>query len=188
MSSFAYKYKAAIILAPSTEGFAASALPEGGLAVLNAASDGVFVAGGAGAIADTAVTGVTATTTRLAGEDGYDTSNQVATYMVNQKLLSAETAAIANGSLAAKGMDALAGAALAGVSGGVVLLANGGTEHTDVLGAVDYTTIDEGPDSEGEKSFLAAHADITKAAYILGGTYVASNEFFNHVASVLGID
>lgn len=34
---------------------------------------------------------------RIFGEDGYDTSNQIATYMVNNKLLSANTVCIASG-------------------------------------------------------------------------------------------
>lgn len=184
MSSFAYAHKAAIILAPSTEGSAATSLPEGGAAVLQAATENVFIAGGEGAIDDSTVAGVVNDAVRIWGEDGYDTSNQIATYMVANNLLKPASVTVANGSQAARGLDALAGAALAGKTNGVILLANG-SEHTDTMGAQDFTTINEGPDSQDTQSFLKANADSVSLVYTLGGSYVMPQSAIDTIAETL---
>lgn len=179
MSSFAYKYHAPIILETAGETAADRQLPEGALDMINGVRQKVFVAGGTGALSDASLSGVTAEKVRLWGEDGFDTSNQIATYMVKEGLLSAETVTVASGAESAKGLDALAGAALAGKNGGVVLLANG--HETDDLGALDYTTIDA-VDSQGIDGFLASHAGV-KQVYVLGGTYVMPDEFVADVTA-----
>ena len=83
-----------------------------------------YIIGGTGAVSYASVEGTFSTNNivRLSDQDGYDTSNQIAPYMVANNKLSASCLCIANGAEVPKGTDALAGAALAGKSGGVMLL------------------------------------------------------------------
>lgn len=117
---------------------------------------------------------------RLSGWDGYDTSNQIATYMVERGLLSPSTICLASGAPDPKGVDALAGAALAGKAGGVVLLTNANPR----FGSISTTTI-EGADSEGTSAFLPSHAKDVEQAYILGGKAVMPAELQQRVNDIL---
>ena len=128
MSSFAYKYHAPVILltsAPDARGRhltaeSAELLSSGALC-----DSKIFVAGGEGAVSNDSLSreGLQAFK-RLAGESGYDTSNQIACYMLENGLLSADTVTLACGAEEARGLDALAGAALAGKNCGPILLVN----------------------------------------------------------------
>lgn len=117
---------------------------------------------------------------RLSGSDGYDTSNQIATCMVEHGLLSPSTICLASGAPDPKGVDALAGAALAGKAGGVVLLTNANPR----FGSISTTTI-EGADSEGTSAFLPSHAKDVEQAYILGGKAVMPAELQQRVNDIL---
>ena len=82
-----------------------------------------------------------------------------------------------------KGVDALAGAALIGSKGGIMLLDN---PKSDLDDGVNYTTIKDAVDSKGYPSFLQAISDSVGMAYILGGNYVAPQSFYDMVKNVLG--
>ena len=101
--------------------------------------------------------------------------------MVNNKLLSANTVCIASGAPAPKGVDALAGAALAGKAGGVMLLAN----DNPAFGEVDSTAVD-GSDSQGTPAFLTSHAPDVGQAYLLGGNAVIGADLQRKVTELLG--
>lgn len=165
MSSFAYAHKAPILTTMEGGSAADRPLPEAARALLTA--DGafsdatVYAAGGPDALAPQFVEDVVGSTRtiRLAGRTGYDTSAAIAAYMVRQGLLSADTVALASGAPSMHGSDALSGAALAGLHGGLLLLVNGNGD----LGPVDTTTVD---------GFLARHASDVVTAYALGGEVV----------------
>lgn len=184
MSSFAYAYKVPIILETSGVTSADRALPQGSLGIVNAASKQVFVAGGTGALSDASLAEVSAPVKRLAGWNGFDTSNQIATYMVEQGLLSAETVCIASGASNPGGLDALAGAALAGKHKGVMLLANTRGDF-DAEGTVSTVTI-EGIDSQETPAFLSANAVSVKHTYVLGGEAVMPADLYAQIESMLG--
>lgn len=183
MSSFAYAHKAPIILETVGDDAAERSLPVGGLSVLNGASEQVFVAGGVKAISDESISGVNPDKVkRLSGNDGYDTSNQIANYLVANGLLSAETVVVANGGEGAKGLDALSGAVIAGKNGGALILTNG--NERDDLGAYNDVTV-QGNDSEGTQAFLSAHAASVMKVYALGGEVVMPKSMIDLVTSVV---
>ncbi len=199
MSSFAYKYHVPIILEKTGATAADRKLPEGGLEKINAAST-VFVAGGTGALSDDSIKGVTSNeVVRIAGYDGYDTSNQIAWRLSTEfkdadgnYLLNANSVTVANGAMKSKGVDALAGAALAGKQGGVLVLvqAHEGEEGTNNDGMEDVNTVTIGSkdaatgkvttkDSEGSNSFVASNTATIKNVYTLGGNFVIPTTFIN---------
>lgn len=143
----------------------------------------IYVPGGTGAVPESSVEGVFGKdrVVRLAGWDGYDTSNQIATYMVDHGLLSADAVCLASGAPDPKGVDALAGAALAGKNGGVVLLTNARPDFGD---PESYVTV-EGRDSTGAPAFLSANAGSVSRAYVLGGAAVMPPSLVDKIANVL---
>lgn len=165
MSSFAYKYHAPILLQTSGDTSAERRLTEEAQGLLTGtgafSTTQVVVAGGAGAISEESMGFLGRSFERLWGYTGYDTSQVVASYLVEKSLLSSETVCVASGAQAAWGLDALAGAVLAGRADGVMLLVSG----QPGMEAEDYTTI---------TGFLAdqAKSDVTQSVYVLGGTYV----------------
>ena len=168
MSSYAYKYHVPILL--ETDANQGRSLTYDAIKFVRSTNGTIYVPGGFGAVPKFSVEGTFTgrTIQRLAGENGYDTSNQIATYMVANNKLSAETVCLTNGAPNPKGTDALAGAALAGVNNGVILLTNA----KDSLGeAENYTTID-GTDSAGSAGFLKTNATSIKNTYVLGGPAV----------------
>ncbi len=179
ISSYAYQYQVPLILQTDETELTSDAIK-----FINDTDGTIYVPGGTGAVPESSVEGVFTgrTIQRLWGYDGYDTSNQIASYMTNEGLLSANTVAIASGGQKAHGVDALAGAALVGKQGGVMLLANANPEMEDV----NLVTIDAGKDSEGEASFLTANKDDVESAFVLGGTVVAPDSLFTKVKTILG--
>ena len=175
MSSFAYKYKVPILLQDDGDYYTRALSAESqDLLVSGALSDSkVIVAGGPNAVPESSMGFLGREFDRIWGNSGYDTSEQIADYMVEHGLLSAETVTIASGAQDARGTDALAGAALAGRAGGVILLANAQSR----MESEDYTTID---------GFLAAQAkaDATQTVYVLGGTYVLPEAFIERVGNL----
>lgn len=180
ISSFAYKYKVPIFL--ETNGNERE-LPSAAREAIENQKGTIYVPGGQGAVPRISVEDVFGAdrVVRIFGEDGYDTSNQIATYMVNNNLLSANTVCIASGAPAPKGVDALAGAALAGKAGGVMLLAN----DNPAFGEVDSTAVD-GSDSQGTPAFLTSHAPDVGQAYLLGGNAVIGADLQRKVTELLG--
>ena len=180
ISSFAYKYKVPIFL--ETNGNERE-LPSAAREAIENQKGTIYVPGGPGAVPKSSVEDVFGKdrVARIFGENGYDTSNQIATYMVNNNLLSANTVCIASGAPAPKGVDALAGAALAGKAGGVMLLAN----DNPAFGEVDSTAVD-GSDSQGTPAFLASHAPDVGQAYLLGGNAVIGADLQRKVTELLG--
>lgn len=183
MSSFAYAYKVPVVLETSADNAAARALPSGALELLNAAKTKVYVAGGTAAVSEESLAGVHTDIVRLAGNDGYDTSNQIARYMVNAGLLKANLVCVACGASKPAGADALSGAALAGKYSGVILLANA-NEAMDDEGVVSTVTL-QGHDSQGGQAFLEAHAAEVGKVFVLGGTTVMPEEVISLIDAVL---
>ena len=181
ISSFAYKYQVPILL--ETDEANGRRLTDEAASLVAGLAGTVYVPGGTGAVPESSVEGVfgASRVVRLAGWDGYDTSNQIATYMVDHGLLSASAVCLASGAPDPKGVDALAGAALAGKSGGVVLLTNTNARFGDVS-----TTTVEGFDSEHTPAFLASHAGDVNQAYILGGKAVMPADLQQKVNDILG--
>lgn len=180
MSSFAYKYHVPIFLQTYGSNSSYRHLTDDALAMLNGtgayAQAKVFVAGGAGAVsqdsAEHALDGGLRGGQRLWGDSGYDTSEAIAEFMTDQHLLSAGTICLASGALKPGGSDALAGAALAGKAGGIMLLTNGNAD----IESTDTTTVD---------GFLAANASVAENVFILGGTYVMPTALKNTIDEIL---
>lgn len=181
ISSYAYKYQVPIFL--ETDEAHGRQLTEAAVSTIKELSGTIYVPGGNGAVPQASVEDVFGKerVVRLSGWDGYDTSNQIATYMVEHGLLSPSTICLASGAPDPKGVDALAGAALAGKAGGVVLLTNANPR----FGSISTTTI-EGADSEGTSAFLPSHAKDVEQAYILGGKAVMPAELQQRVNDILG--
>ena len=180
ISSYAYKYQVPIFL--ETDEAHGRQLTEAAASAIKELSGTIYVPGGNGAVPQASVEEVFGRerVVRLSGWDGYDTSNQIATYMVEHGLLSPSTICLASGAPDPKGVDALAGAALAGKAGGVVLLTNANPR----FGSISTTTI-EGADSEGTSAFLPSHAKDVEQAYILGGKAVMPAESQQRVNDIL---
>lgn len=167
MSSFAYRYRAPILLQTFGDTAAERGLTEEAVDLVSSsfAEARIYVAGGEGAVSSASLEAVgfdeASGDVRLWGEDGYDTSLAIAEYMVENGFLYARGIVMASGALQAKGLDALAGAALAGQYEIPVLLANGQA----AFGSVDMSAVE---------GFLAEY-DVS-AAYVLGGSYVLPDE------------
>jgi lactocepin len=174
LSSFAYKYQVPIFLETYDK-----QMPDNVKEMLTgsgdyAASD-IYIPGGPGAVPFNTVEDALGQRTyvRMYGENGYDTSNEIAKYLVNNKLLSASYVCVASGAQVAKGTDALAGAALAGKNSGVMLLINDKESFEDV----NTKTIDK---------FLTSNASSVGSTYVLGGTGVISDDTRNRISTILG--
>ena len=183
ISSFAYKYALPIFL--ETDANNGRCLTDAAKTAVREATNNtgkIYVPGGTGAVPAAGVEDEfgAGNVVRLEGHDGFDTSNQIATWMVKNNKLSASTVCIANGAEAPKGTDALAGAALAGKRSGVILLAN----SVEGFGEVSRTTID-GTDSKNTPGFLKSNASKIANSYILGGTAVMPEVFTTEIKDIL---
>lgn len=188
MSSFAYAHKAPIFLQTDGDTSKDRHLTAEALSLLTGsgayAAASVFVAGGHGAVSEESAEGAIGGLrggSRLAGETGYDTSNQIAHYLVEKGLLSAANPCVANGAPDPKGLDALAGAALAGKAGSVILLMN---PRADLGDSENGCTI-KGTDSNGDVAFLTKYAGAVQDVAILGGTYVMPSSVSDEIKDVL---
>ncbi len=177
MSSFAYRYHAPILLQDDGASSSSRELPEAAQSLLTGegafAGAKVIVAGGAGAVPEESMAFLGRDFDRVWGNSGYDTSAAVAEYLVGNGLMSASTVVVASGAQDAKGLDALAGAALAGRAGGVMLLASAQPSMEEE----NYATID---------SFLADNRSSVSRAYVLGGNYVMPESLMSKVSELLG--
>lgn len=181
ISSFAYRYGVPIFLL--TDWGHGAKLTDAAKAAIGNMGGTVFVPGGPGAVPTASVEGTLGSSrvVRMYGSDGYDTSNQIARWMVAHDRLSASTAAVACGAPRMKGVDALAGAALAGKAGGVMLLANGNAS----IDAQHFETL-EGRDSQGAEAFLQANAADVRDVYLLGGSTVMPANVEQRIERILG--
>ena len=128
------------------------------------------VVGGPGAISDASVEGYHVYK-RIYGETGYDTSNEIAKWAIGEDYLNPSSAVIACGAQAPKGVDALAGAALAGKIGCPILLVSG----NDAMEPVDTTTIDD---------YLTGNAQYVLSVYVLGGGYVIPQDVVDKIEAL----
>lgn len=116
---------------------------------------------------------------RMYGYDGYDTSLEIAKTLVDRGRASESSVIIASGAQAPRGVDALAGAALAGTNNGVILLVNANPDiegvHTE---AVDGFMIGGSAGS----TFMQAYRNGTAKGYILGGSYVMPYDYESDLA------
>ena len=187
ISSYAYKYHVPILLETGESSVASEnrVLTSDAKEYINSTTGTIYVPGGSGAVPKSSVEDVfkDRTIQRIYGTTGYDTSNQIATYMVENGKLSAETVCLTNGAPAPKGTDALAGSALAGVNGGVILLANSRSDFGD---PENYATID-GTDSKNTAGFLKANKDSVKNAYVLGGSAVMPEKICKRIEQYVTI-
>jgi putative cell wall-binding protein len=132
------------------------------------------VIGGTGAISEESVADYEQFV-RLWGETGYDTSNEIAKWATSRCLLDRTNVVIACGAQTPKGVDALAGAALAGQLRAPILLVNG----NEAIEGVDTTTLD---------GYLAMSSLSVRQAYVLGGTYVIPEDTYNQIATIIGAE
>ena len=109
---------------------------------------------------------------RMYEYDGYDTSLEIAKTLVNRGRASESSVIIVSGAQAPRGVDALAGAALAGINNNVILLVNANPKI-------------EGVHTEAVDGFLiegSAYSNGTAKGYILGGSYVMPYDYESNLA------
>lgn len=189
MSSFAYKYHVPIFLLSSSDSAAGRVLGDEATSMLTTgayASSKVFVPGGTGAVPNESVASLgrsedAGILVRLWGNSGYDTSNQIALYLVGEHLLSGSSAVIASGAAASNGSDALSGASLAGRVDGPILLVNG----NESMGEPCSLVVLSGGDSRGGESFAEKYASSADSVYALGGSYVMPQSVLDSAAALL---
>ena len=182
MSSFAYTYHIPILLESSGE---TRNLTDDAVAMLKTGSfkdAKVFIPGGTGAVTKASaedILGEDRCTRLTEGETGYDTSNYIAEWLTTngdkegETYMHAATTVVATGAEGTKGVDALAGAALAGKSASPILLVN--TNAT--LESKNLHTING--------FFFDSRADIAKT-YVLGGTAVVDTSLEARLGRLLG--
>lgn len=177
MSSFAYAYRVPILL--QSEGARASdrSLSAAAKNFLSARCPNatIFVPGGVNAVSWESAEGTFGRkVVRLTeGSSAYDTSNYIANYMVGSGYLDPTVVTVACGATGAKGLDGLAGGALAGKSKGVVLLMNG----NNAIGAIDNTVVD---------GFIAKHSSRITQVNAIGGQFVMPDSSLRRISAVLG--
>ena len=172
ISSFAYRYKVPILLTTTESDVSERKLGADELATfisdLNADAK-VLVLGGTAAVSQQVQDDINAMyrsepdapkVKRLYGTTAYDTSLEIANYLIENNLMKTDTATVASGNTASNGLDALAGAALAGKKQSVILLAD--TTDKDGTAAVS--------------SFIRTNDKDIKDKYILGGTGSISDD------------
>ena len=142
-------------------------------AILDSVDGTIYVAGGTSAVPEASAEAYYGEKIiRLQGDTGFDTSRVIATYLIEKGMASANTVCVAAGTASLSGVDALAGAALAGVNNGVILLASWDQEEFDYYDAI--------------AGFMDTYAGSVKNAYILGGTAALLPDYFDYVANYLG--
>ena len=178
ISSFAYKYHVPIFLQTYGKNSSQRKLTKEATSLLKDTwgKATIYVPGGDGAVATSTVEGVfgSSRVVRKYGNTGYDTSNELATYFVKEGLLSTDTVVFASGAPAPKGVDALAGAAIAGHSSAPVILLNNNPD----MGDYGVTALEKG-------KFLQSNFKSVKAGYVLGGTTVMSDSMYRWIKQII---
>lgn len=183
ISSFAFKYKVPIFLTTSK-----NALPTAARTAITGMTGSVFVAGGGVVVPSTIAESAfgTTRTVRLAGSTGYDTSNEVAAYMLEKGYLSNKTACVASGAKVSRGLDALSGSALAGKTDAPILLVNGLLfDEKDKNYEPVNTVVIHGDDSEGTEAFVSHNAKELVKVYILGGENAVPSGVRNDIRKLI---
>lgn len=175
ISSFAYKYHVPILLECSSSTAEGRQLTSDAIKLFDSGgafnNATVFIPGGTGAVSVASVEGTLGQRTyvRLTeGETGYDTSNYIANWMTTHgsseesTYLEKNTAVVATGAQATKGVDALAGAALAGKQACPILLVNDNASSE----SVNTITINK---------FYSSNASVVSNTFVLGGVSVISD-------------
>lgn len=177
MSSFAYAYRVPILLQSDGANVHERSLSDEakGFVSSHGRNATVFVPGGVNAVSWESAEGTFGKrVVRLTeGTTAYDTSNYIANYMVDHGYLDPSVVTVACGASGAKGLDGLAGGALAGRSNGVMLLMNG----NPALGPVDNTVVD---------GFIAERGSQITGVNAIGGQYVMPDSSLARISSALG--
>lgn len=178
ISSFAYKYHVPIFLQTYGKNSSQRKLTKEATSLLKDTwgKATIYVPGGDGAVATSTVEDVfgSSRVVRKYGNTGYDTSNELATYFVKEGLLSADTVVFASGAPAPKGVDALAGAAIAGRSSAPVILLNNNPD----MGDYGVTALEKG-------KFLQSNYKSVKTGYVLGGTTVMPDSMYSWIKQII---
>lgn len=178
ISSFAYKYHVPIFLQTYGKDSSQRELTKEATSLLKETwgKATIYVPGGDGAVATSTVEGVfgSGRVVRKFGNTGYDTSNELATYFVKEGLLSTDTVVFASGAPAPKGVDALAGAAIAGRSSAPVILLNNNPDMGDY-----------GVTALGKDKFLQSNYKSVKTGYVLGGTTVMPDSMYSWIKQII---
>ena len=176
ISTFAYSFGLPIILQTDGATSADRSFTADGYNYLYDMED-VIIVGGPGAISEESTMGLDAM--RVYGETGYDTSYQIA-----QSIYGGDAeypdypltpyVVVACGAQAAHGVDALAGAVLAGTLECPILLVN----DNPAMEATNLTSVD---------TFMTDPYNWPKlyTAYALGGTYVMPEDTVQHILDLL---
>ena len=130
----------------------------------------VVVCGGTGAVSDESVAGLDVE--RLGGATMYDTNAAIAGWTLEHGM-SAGDVTVASAILDYNGVDALAGSALAGRRGGVVLLAQSN-------GAFPYS------DTSTALGFIGAHEPQVQMVHVLGGEAASTPALYDAIKGALG--
>lgn len=174
MSSYAYATGTPIIMIDWDLTLGARAK-----AILDKVPGTIFVAGGKSAVPEAAAETIYhSQITRLAGDTGFLTSLNIARYLVDNGLASPSTICVAAGTASLNGVDALAGAALAGKNNGLILLTSWNQSTLDFTDAIDGFMMGD--------SSNPGHKDEVASAYILGGKSALISDYFNLVADYVG--
>mgnify|MGYP002735587277 FL=1 len=178
ISSFAYKYHVPIFLQTYGKDSSQRELTKEATSLLKDTwgKSTIYVPGGDGAVATSTVEGVfgSGRVVRKFGNTGYDTSNELATYFVKEGLLSTDTVVFASGAPAPKGVDALAGAAIAGRSSAPVILLNNNPDMGDY-----------GVTALGKDKLLQSNYKSVKTGYVLGGTTVMPDSMYRWIKQII---
>lgn len=178
ISSFAYKYHVPIFLQTYGKDSSQRELTKEATSLLKETwgKATIYVPGGDGAVATSTVEGVfgSGRVVRKFGNTGYDTSNELATYFVKEGLLSTDTVVFASGAPAPKGVDALAGAAIAGRSSAPVILLNNNPDMGDY-----------GVTALGKDKILQSNYKSVKTGYVLGGTTVMPDSMYSWIKQII---
>ena len=178
ISSFAYKYHVPIFLQTYGKDSSQRELTKEATSLLKDTwgKATIYVPGGDGAVATSTVEGVfgSGRVVRKFGNTGYDTSNELATYFVKEGLLSTDTVVFASGAPAPKGVDALAGAAIAGRSSAPVILLNNNPDMGDY-----------GVTALGKDKLLQSNYKSVKTGYVLGGTTVMPDSMYRWIKQII---
>ena len=174
LSSFAYKYQVPIILETYDYELTSEALELLSDTSYYGTSD-VYIPGGPVAVPTESVEETLDSNhsfTRIYGETGYDTSNEIACYMVEHELLGANNVCVAAGSVPLNGVDALSGSSFAGKNGSAIVLVN--TEED--YGPINTTTID---------GFFTKYKANINQAYVLGGPAAVGENLYDRLVAIL---
>ena len=171
ISGWAYRNKVPIML--QTWGGSAAERGYDAEATSVIAGRDLIVCGGEMAVSQDSVSGLGAkSVTRLGGDTLYDTSLAIANWELRHGM-SASYVALASAITSYNGVDALAASALAGRSGGVVLLVQSNPNYEPYV------------ETSGALNFIASPCDEIQQVFVLGGTVASTPALYEDVRAAL---